>query len=95
MNFMDPDELPAHLDGFAGFINTYILKRADLPYALGRASHVRLTCGCVIEPGFDANGEVREFLDSIRRSLRCLLFVDSALFDYDGSELARYQAPKE
>jgi hypothetical protein len=51
---------------------------------------VRRVCfvaGCVIEPGFDDQGIVQDFLLELNRRLNALLFIWDSLVDFNGQPL--------
>jgi hypothetical protein len=89
MNFMPPDQIPNHLNGLEGYVKKMGCANNDkLLYALSRIGHVRFVIGCVINPGFDKNGQTIQFLGNFTSGLNGLLFVHNSLLDYDGEALA-------
>lgn len=87
MNFMPEQEIEEHLQGFAGFAEHVVQDKEHLPYVLGRIHQVRLVCGCVISPGFDAGGEIEAFLFAFCSATKGLLFYADTVFDHDGRPL--------
>lgn len=87
MNFMPAEILEQHLQGFCGYAEHVAQEKDALPYILSRIQNVRFVLGCVIEPGFDADGKVQEFLFAFNAALNGLLFMADAIFDHDGERL--------
>ncbi|QOL19831.1 hypothetical protein [Candidatus Bodocaedibacter vickermanii] len=87
-NFMVNSELENHLNGLSNFVSGSIAEGVDLSYSLSRVSQVRMAMGCCIDPGFDSEGEILNFIKHYSRTLNSLLFYDSTLFDYDLQILA-------
>ncbi|KIE04623.1 hypothetical protein NF27_HE00120 [Candidatus Jidaibacter acanthamoeba] len=85
---MPSSEIESHLEGLSGFISENHSKEIDLYYPLSRVYNVRLVIGCVINPGFDKEGEVLEFIKSFSNELKCMTFYNNALWDYDWQCLA-------
>src|SRR5690349_20712137 len=88
MNFMPPDQIQEHLRGMAGWVQKVQTDTDQLLYVLARIRGVRLPMGCVIEPGFDASGEVQQFIFGFNDRLNGLLFWHDTIFDFDGQPLA-------
>lgn len=87
MNFMSEEQVRKHLEGFAGYAETVIKDKHLLLYTKARISYVRLVCGCVIDPGFDDDGKIQEFLFQFNCAVNGLLFLADTIFDYDGQSL--------
>jgi hypothetical protein len=83
MNFMESSELEEQLEGFKGFAYKYVSEGVDPVYVLSRIHNVRLTIGCVINPGFDEQGKILKFLQGLNRAYNSLLLYDNKVFDYD------------
>ena len=89
INFMPTAEMPAHLQGFSGYVqHVFAGSQDDLIYTLSRIRQVRLVMGCLIEPGFDEAGEVLNFLVEFTNRLNGLLFVHDSIVNFDGEVLA-------
>ena len=89
MNFMPPEEIPSHVQGFAGYVQTAGCADEDqLIYTLGRLHQTGFVIGCVIDPGFDKDGKTFAFLLKFSGGLNGLLFVHNCVIDYDGEVLA-------
>jgi hypothetical protein len=97
MNFMPAEERLEHFEGMKGWVQTVLENRDQLLYVLSRIYYAELPVGCVIEPGFDAEGKVEEFLFSFNDRLNGLLFFANTIFDYDGKPIAgcHYDAEQE
>ena len=90
MNFMSPDKVIAHLKGFEGYIQSIGCKDNDtLLYTLSRLRQVKLVIGCVINPGFDKEGKVIQFLMNFTGKLNGLVFIHNSVIDYDGETLVK------
>jgi hypothetical protein len=87
MNFMPEHQVAQHLEGFTAFARTVIKDRDQLMYTQSRIHYVRLVCGCVITPGFDNAGMLRDFLFRFTGAATGLLFLADTIFDYDGQVL--------
>jgi hypothetical protein len=87
MNFMPQEQVPEHLNGFAGFAEHVIKDPDELIYARARIYYVRFVCGCVITPGFDDDGKIQDFLFRFTAAVNGLLFLSDTIFDYDGRAL--------
>ncbi len=87
MNFMSEDQIPEHLQGFSGYAEHVISNKDQLIYTQSRIHHVRMVLGCVIEPGFDEEGKIQEFLFQFNSLVNGLLFFGDTIFDYDGEAL--------
>lgn len=92
MNFMDSSKLEEHLEGFKGFAHNYVKEGIDPIYVLSRIHFVRMVIGCVVNPGFDYQGKVLEFLQGLNRAYNALLFYDNKVFDYDMQILVELKA---
>jgi len=88
MNFMPPDQRREHFEGFRGWVQTVLKDRDQLLYVLSRIYWAEMPVGCVIEPGFDREGKVEQFLFSFNDRLNGLLFFADTIFDYDGRPIA-------
>lgn len=89
MNFMPQDELPHHLNGFAGYTEqVFTGNQDDLLNLLSRIRQVNFAMGCVITPGFDEDGQVEAFLLELTNRLNGLLFIYNSIIDYDEKPLA-------
>ncbi|WP_338636230.1 hypothetical protein [Spirobacillus cienkowskii] len=89
MNFMEPEKLEDHLEGFKGLAYNYVSEGIDPVYVLTRIFNVRLVIGCVIEPDFDKESKVLEFFKNFNSAYKSLLFYDNKVFDYDMQVLAK------
>lgn len=88
MNFMPGQDVPPHLDGFAGYAKArHEGNRDELIHVLSRIKSMRYVLGCVIEPGFDDDGVVVGFLVNFSARLNGLLFIWDSIIDYDGAVL--------
>jgi hypothetical protein len=88
MNFMPPEKIPSHLNGFMGYAQSaHEGSEDDQMYVLARISQARHVLGCVIEPGFDEAGTVADFLVNFTAGLNGLLFIWDSIVDYDGVAL--------
>ncbi len=87
MNFMPTEEVMEHLAGLTGYIQSVCTDQDQLVYTLGRVRRVCFVAGCVIEPGFDEDGVVQNFLLEFNRRLNALLFVWDSLVDFNGQPL--------
>ena len=87
INFMPQEQVPKHLEGFAGYAETVITDKDLLLYTRSRIYYVRLVCGCVITPGFDDDDKIQEFLFQFNCAVNGLLFFSDTIFDYDGESL--------
>jgi hypothetical protein len=58
-----------------------------LVYVLSRISNIRFVMGCVIEPGFDDQGVVQNFLLEFNGRLNGLLFIYDSVVDCDRKPL--------
>jgi hypothetical protein len=83
MNFMEPEKLEEHLEGFKIFAHDHVSDGIDVLYVLSRIHSVRMVIGCVIHPGFDDQGKVLDFLSQLNKAYKALLLCDNKLFDYD------------
>lgn len=88
MNFMPVEQIREHLKGLAGYIHSVCSDQDRLVYVLSRVSNIRFVLGCVIEPGFDDQGIVQNFLLEFNSCLMGLLFVYDSVVDHDGEPLA-------
>ncbi len=89
MNFMPPEKIQAHLDGFSGYVRGAGCANEDkLIYTLSRIQGVNFVIGCIIEPGFDDANKTVQFLFDFASGLNGLLFIHSSVIDYDGEALA-------
>lgn len=88
MNFMPLDEIEGYLKGFSGWVQSVLDDRDQLLYVLSRIHNVRFAIGCVIDPGFDEEDKIQEFLGNFNAHLNGLLFFANTLFDYDAEPLA-------
>ena len=86
-NFIESEEIENHLNGLNGFISSHTKNQDDLYYALSRSYNVRMVIGCVINPGFDEQGAVLEFIKDFSNFLRAMVFHDNTLLDYDWKPL--------
>jgi hypothetical protein len=57
-------------------------------YTFQRIRHVRYIMECIVEPEFDENGIVQDFLLTLNSRLNGLLHVWNSLFDFDREILA-------
>jgi len=90
MNFMPPDKVLAHLNGFEGYIQSVGCKDNDtLLYTLSRLRQVRFVIGYVINPNFDKEGKTTQFLLGFACKLNGLVFIHNSVIDYDGEILVR------
>ena len=87
VNFMPVDQISEHLRGLAGYIRSICSDQNQLTYILSRVSSIRFVMGCVVEPGFDDQGIVQNFLLEFNSRLNGLLFVCDSIVDYDGEPL--------
>ncbi len=87
MNFMPEGMMAEHLQGFCGYAEHVISDKDRLIYTVSRIQHTRLVLGCVIEPGFDDEGKIQEFLFQFNSRVNGLLFLGDTIFDYDGEPL--------
>lgn len=87
MNFMPVDEIEEHLAGLTGYIHSVCKDRDQLVYTLSRVRRVCFVLGCVIEPGFDDDGIVQDFLLEFNRRLNGLLLIWDSLVDFNGQPL--------
>jgi hypothetical protein len=87
MNFMSEGIMAEHLQGFCGYAEHVISNKDRLIYAVSRIQHTRLVLGCVIEPGFDDEGKIQDFLFQFNSLVNGLLFLGDTIFDYDGEAL--------
>jgi hypothetical protein len=97
MNVMPAEQVPAHLQSFAGWI-TGPGGTPQTPAAqdvLRRLGETKLVLGCVAEPGFDPSGYVRRTLTAIARPGRGLVFSLGAVYDADGVLLLGAQGAGE
>ena len=89
MNVLPADQVPGHLNGFAGYV-VHVTGGGATPAAqavLQRVSATRLVLGCVVEPGFDPAGEIRRALAAVASGGRGLVFAHNALYDAGGALL--------
>jgi hypothetical protein len=94
MRFMPPDKVEEHLRSLEQFARQNISKADLLTLVLSRLRYRRFVIGCVIEPEYDDDGTVQEFVFKFNALLNGLLFTFDTLFDYDGEALAgRFAAP--
>lgn len=87
MNFMPDEMIREHLQGFSGYAEHVIPNNDLLIYTKSRIHYVRMVIGCVIEPGFDEEGKIQEFLFQFNGLVNGLLFLGDIIFDYDGEPL--------
>jgi hypothetical protein len=86
INFMAPDNIPEHLDGFSGYCQKYLQDDHDeLIYVLSRIKNVRYVLGCVIDPAFDEENLIIDFLYEFSMGLNGLFFIFNSVYDFDGS----------
>jgi hypothetical protein len=90
MNFMPPDDRREHFEGMKGWVQSVLEDRDQLLYVLSRIYWAEMPVGCVIEPGFDEEGRLKEFLFSFNDRLNGLLFFADTIFDWDGNPIAGY-----
>lgn len=81
MNFMEPEKLEDHLEGFKGLAYNYVSKGIDPVYVLTRIFYVRLAVVLIKKVMYWS------FL-KILIAYNSLLFYDSKVFDYDMQVLA-------
>lgn len=93
MNFMEPSKREEHLEGFKGFAYNHVSEGIDHIYVLSRIHYTRMVIGCVIDPGFDNEGKVLNFLQELNRAYNSLLLYDNKVFDYDMQKLVELKAP--
>ena len=87
MNFMPVDEIEEHLAGLTGYIHSVCADKDQLVYTLSRVRRVCFVLGCVIEPSFDDDGIVQDFLLEFNRRLNGLLLIWDSLVDFNGQPL--------
>jgi hypothetical protein len=87
MNFMPVEQIREHLRGLAGYVQSICPDQDRLVYVLSRVSSICFVMGCVIEPRFDDQGVVQDFLLEFNNRLNGLLFVYDSVVDYDGEPL--------
>jgi len=87
MNFMPTEEIEEHLAGLTGYVQGVCDDQDQLVYTLSRVRRVCFVAGCVIEPGFDDDGIVQDFLLELNRRLNALLFIWDSLVDFNGHPL--------
>jgi hypothetical protein len=85
VNEMPAKEVPAHLDGFCGYVRHLYQGQPDArgEQVLDRVRHTRLVAGVVIEPGRDDQGRAEALLGALAYGLEARLFHGSALYDKD------------
>src|SRR5262245_37265972 len=85
VNEMPAKEIPAHLDGFCGYVNRIYGGAPDERgrQVLDRIRHTRLVAGVVVEPGRDDEGRAEGVLGGLAYGLHALLFYGPALYDRD------------
>jgi len=83
VNEMPAQQLPAHLDGFCGYVRHIYKGQPDArgEQILDRIRYTRLVAGAVIEPGRDAERRAEALVGSMANGLDALLFFGSALYD--------------
>jgi hypothetical protein len=88
MNFMPQENIIEHLRGLEGYVHhTYEGNKDELVYILARLRSVSFIIGMVINPAFDAEPKIIDFLYSFNNRLNGLLFLYDSLIDYDGRPL--------
>lgn len=87
MNFMPVDEIEEHLAGLTGYIHSVSEDQDQLVYTLSRVRRVCFVLGCVVEPGFDDDGIVQDFLLEFNQRLNGLLLIWDSLVDFNGQPL--------
>jgi hypothetical protein len=86
INFMAPENIPKHLNGFSGYCQKYLQDDNDeLIYVLSRIKNVRYVLGCVIEPEFDKENLIIDFLYEFSMGLNGLFFIFNSVYDFDGN----------
>ncbi len=76
-------EIPAHLDGFCGYVRKIYGNRPDARgrQLLDRIRYTRLVVGVTIEPGRDPAGRAEELLGTIANGLDALMYFGGGLYD--------------
>jgi ABC-type anion transport system duplicated permease subunit len=88
INFMSPDDLPNHLAGLKGYVeSTYNGCNEDLLYIQARIKAITFAMGMVISPSFEEDDSVLNFLYKFNDRLNGLLFIFDSVVDYDGTPL--------
>jgi hypothetical protein len=87
MNFLPAEQIREHLKGLAGYVQSICPDQDRLVYVLSRISNIRFVMGCVIEPGFDDQGVVQNFLLEFNGRLNGLLFIYDSVVDCDRKPL--------
>jgi hypothetical protein len=82
---MPAREIPAHLDGFCGYVRHLYNGEPDErgEQILDRIRYSRLVAGIVIDPKRDEEGRAEGILGSMAYGLHALMFYGSALYDRD------------
>ena len=88
-NLMPTGEIKKHLSEFENYAKTtWDGTEDDLIYFLSRLTNVAQSLGCVIEPGFDEDGEVANFLVRFNSQFNGLMFIMDSIVDLDGTTLS-------
>jgi hypothetical protein len=87
LNFMPPEQLKPHLDGFASYAERVIKNRDTLIYALARIHHARMCLGCIIEHASHEESPAQQFLFDFNSELNGILFLNDSIFDRDAQPL--------
>jgi hypothetical protein len=82
---MARQELPGHLQGFAGYVRHIYGGKPDErgERVLDRIAYTRLGVGVVVEPKLDKKGGAENLLGSLVYGLDALMFYGDALYDKD------------
>lgn len=81
---LDKEKLPAHLNGFAGYVN-HIYKGNIPPRGqaiVERILGTKMVIGIEIQPGLDDEGRAEEIVGCLCGGFRPIMFCNNALFDW-------------
>ncbi len=88
VNFMPSDKIPGHLQGLSGWVQQMLEDPDQLTHVLSRIRYVRLPLGCIIEPGFDEDNQIQQFIFNLNDRLNGIMFLSNTIFDFDGEPIA-------
>jgi hypothetical protein len=89
LNLMPASQLASHLDGFCGYLRhlhaTHPSSHTDP--LIAKIQTVKTVLGCVVEPGWDDEGQVTGILLMINEDQDGLIFVNNSVIGPDGTPL--------
>jgi len=86
ISFMPSKDVPEHLRGFEGYVQTIGCENNDkLIYTLGRLRSVVVVAGC--SASSEKSEKIEQFFMDLAFELRCVLYDGGYVIDFDGEIL--------